>query len=77
MSSSLDTSLDTSLGRVRATLADLGLDDNTLLISTSDNGPCSSSGRVDRHMAGLRGLKGTVCQNNHHPIQPYSRHVIL
>ena len=59
----MSSSLDTSFGRVRAVLAKLGIEDNTLLIFTSDNGPCSSSGPVDRHMAGLRGLKGAVYQN--------------
>jgi arylsulfatase/arylsulfatase A len=29
----------------------------------SDNGPCSGSKPVDRHMAGLHGLKGTVYEN--------------
>ncbi len=59
----MSSSLDTGFGRFRAVLAKLGLEENTLLIFTSDNGPCSSSGPVDRHMAGLRGLKGTVYQN--------------
>lgn len=40
-----------------------GLEQNTLLVLTSDNCPCSSSGPVDRHMAGLHGLKGTVYEN--------------
>jgi arylsulfatase/arylsulfatase A len=34
-----------------------------LLIFTSDNGPCSGSQPVDRHLAGLHGLKGTVYEN--------------
>lgn len=59
----MSSSLDTNFGRLRSALAELGLEDNTLLISTSDNGPCSSSVPLDRHMAGLRGLKGTVYQN--------------
>ena len=56
-------SVDNNFGRVRAALAELGLEDNTLLIFTSDNGPCSGSQPVDRHMAGLHGLKGTVYEN--------------
>lgn len=55
--------VDNNFGRVRAVLAELGLEDNTLLIFTSDNGPCSGSQPVDRHMAGLHGLKGTVYEN--------------
>jgi arylsulfatase A len=55
--------VDRNFGRLRAALAELGLEDNTLLVFTSDNGPCSSSVPVDRHMAGLHGLKGTVYEN--------------
>jgi len=56
-------SVDNNFGRLRATLKELGLEDNTLLIFTSDNGPCSGSKPLDRHMAGLHGLKGTVYEN--------------
>ncbi len=56
-------SVDSNFGRVRAVLRELGLEENTLLIFTSDNGPCSGSNPVDRHMAGLHGLKGTVYEN--------------
>lgn len=56
-------SVDDSFGRVRAVLEELGLEDDTLLIFTSDNGPCSGSKPIDRHMAGLHGLKGTVYEN--------------
>lgn len=56
-------SVDDNFGRLRKALADLGLEDNTLLIYTSDNGPCCSSIRLDRFMAGLQGLKGTVYEN--------------
>lgn len=55
--------VDNNFGRVRAALRELGLEDNTLLIFFSDNGPCSGSKPFDRHMAGLRGLKGTVYEN--------------
>jgi uncharacterized sulfatase len=46
--------LDASVGQVLAKLKQLGLDDNTLVVFTSDNGPWfgGSSG-------GLRGMKGT------------------
>jgi len=56
-------SVDNSFGKLRATLRELGLEDDTLLIFTSDNGPCSGSKPLDRHMAGLHGLKGTVYEN--------------
>ena len=44
--------LDDSVGRVRATLKDLGLDDNTVVIFTADNG-----GTSEKASAGLRGAK--------------------
>ena len=56
-------SVDANFGRLRSVLKELGLEDRTLLIFTSDNGPCSGSNPVDRHMAGLHGLKGTVYEN--------------
>jgi len=56
-------SVDNNFGKLRAILKELGLEDNTLLIFTSDNGPCSGSKPLDRHMAGLHGLKGTVYEN--------------
>jgi len=59
-------SVDNNFGRVRAALRELGLEDNTLLIFASDNGPCSGSEPLDRHMAGLHGLKGTVYENGIH-----------
>jgi len=55
--------LDDNFGKLRKALNDLGLEDDTLLIATSDNGPCSGSNPVERHMAGLHGLKGTVYEN--------------
>ena len=56
-------SVDSSFGRLRATLKELSLETNTLLIFTSDNGPCSGSAPTNRFMAGLHGLKGTVYEN--------------
>jgi arylsulfatase A-like enzyme len=56
-------SLDASFGRVRAALKELGLEDNTLVIFFSDNGPCSGSITTNRFMAGLHGLKGTPYEN--------------
>jgi arylsulfatase A-like enzyme len=55
--------VDDNLGRLRAALTELGLDDNTLFIFTSDNGPCAGSVTLQRFMAGLHGLKGTPFEN--------------
>ncbi|MCX6898904.1 MAG: arylsulfatase [Verrucomicrobia bacterium] len=56
-------SADNNFGKVRATLKELGLEEKTLLLFTSDNGPCSGSAPTNRFMAGLHGLKGTVYEN--------------
>lgn len=56
-------SLDDNFGRVRAALKELRLEDNTLIIFFSDNGPCASSTTTNRFMAGLHGLKGTPYEN--------------
>ncbi|MCX6911400.1 MAG: arylsulfatase [Verrucomicrobia bacterium] len=56
-------SVDNNFGKLRATLKELGLEENTLLLFTSDNGPCSGSAPTNRFMAGLHGLKGTVYEN--------------
>jgi len=55
--------VDDNLGRLRAALAQCGLDDNTLFMVTSDNGPCAGSVTLQRFMAGLHGLKGTPFEN--------------
>ena len=47
--------LDWSVGRVLATLKELGLDERTLVIFTSDNGPWFGGST-----GGLRGMKGTT-----------------
>ncbi len=46
--------LDWGIGRVLATLADLGLDERTLVLFTSDNGPWYGGST-----GGLRGMKGS------------------
>jgi arylsulfatase/arylsulfatase A len=56
-------SLDANFGRLCATLKAAGLEENTLLIFASDNGPCAGSAPTNRFMAGLHGLKGTVYEN--------------
>jgi arylsulfatase A-like enzyme len=56
-------SVDASFGRLMAALREHQLENNTLVLFTSDNGPCSGSVPLDRYMAGLHGLKGTVYEN--------------
>ena len=55
--------IDYNLGRLMQKLSDLGVAENTILIYTSDHGPCRSSrdalGRI-RFNAGLRGIKGEM-----------------
>jgi arylsulfatase/arylsulfatase A len=57
------TNLDDNFGRLLAALKELGLEENTLVIFMSDNGPCPSSIEKDRFMDGLRGQKATVYEN--------------
>jgi arylsulfatase A-like enzyme len=52
--------LDASVGRVLAKLKELGLDDNTLVIFTSDNGPWYGGST-----GGLRGMKGTTWEGGY------------
>lgn len=59
--------IDMNVGRLLATLERLGLSENTLVLYTSDHGPCASArdagapeGRRDRYNAGLRGIKGEM-----------------
>jgi len=56
--------IDHNVGRLLQKLRALDLDDDTIVIYTSDHGPCGSA-RVDgesRFNAGLRDIKGTVYQ---------------
>ncbi|MCB9913393.1 MAG: sulfatase-like hydrolase/transferase, partial [Planctomycetes bacterium] len=56
--------LDAHVGAVMAELQALGIDQNTLVLFTSDNGPTHDVGGVDTQFfdstAGLRGRKGSV-----------------
>ncbi len=56
--------LDDHVGRILAKLKENGLDENTLVIFTSDNGTTHDAGGVDHgffnSVANLRGLKGSV-----------------
>src|SRR5205085_4208721 len=52
--------IDWSVGQVLAALKKHGLDDNTLVIFTSDNGPWLSYGEHGGSAGGLREGKGTT-----------------
>jgi len=59
--------IDMNVGRILDKLDDFGLAENTLVVYTSDHGPCGSArnreapqGKRDRYNAGLRGIKGSV-----------------
>jgi arylsulfatase A-like enzyme len=54
--------LDASIGKILATLKELGLDDNTLVFFCSDNGGIK---RYGKHNAPLRGHKGTLYEGGH------------
>ena len=47
---SMVTCMDAGVGRIRAKLEELGIDDNTLLVFTSDNGPSPPSILAHRHL---------------------------
>lgn len=55
--------VDDNLGRLRTGLKQLGLEDDTFFLFTTDNGPCTGSTTLQRFMAGLHGLKGTTFEN--------------
>jgi arylsulfatase len=52
--------LDWSVGELLRTLKELGLDDNTLVVFTSDNGPWLQKGEEGGNARPLRGGKGTT-----------------
>jgi arylsulfatase A-like enzyme len=52
--------LDWSIGEIRKTLKELGLEENTLFIVTSDNGPWLNYGNHAGSAGGLREGKGTT-----------------
>lgn len=55
---SLATAIDAQMGRLRKTLRDLGIADNTLLAFTSDNGPGPPIGRTRKPETRLQGSAG-------------------
>jgi len=57
------TNIDENVGRMLDKLKELGLEENTIVIFLTDNGPCGSQrerGKPHRYNAGLRDGKGTV-----------------
>ena len=63
------SNIDHNVGRVLAKLDELGQTDGTLVVFTSDHGPCGSAqnreapaGERHRWNAGLRGIKGSLYQ---------------
>jgi arylsulfatase A-like enzyme len=57
--------LDWSVGQILQTLKDQGLDQNTLVVFTSDNGPWLNYGDHSGSTAGLREGKGTMWEGGH------------
>ncbi len=55
--------VDNNFGRLIDKVKEFGFEDNTIIIYTSDNGPCHGGTTPQRFMAGLHGLKGTVYEN--------------
>lgn len=53
------THLDSDVGRIMDLLAQLGIDDNTLVIFTSDNGPAVEGGNDPAFFNSSGGLRGT------------------
>ena len=54
--------VDWSVGQVLGSLKKLGLDDNTLVVFTSDNGPWASKGKAGGVAGPLRGSKGSTLE---------------
>ena len=52
--------IDWSVGEIFKTLRELGLEDNTLVILTSDNGPWTNYGNHAGSAGGLREAKATT-----------------
>lgn len=65
------TNIDENFGKLRRTLADLDLEDNTILIFMTDNGSSGGSELDDRqhvnrgYNAGMRGKKGSYYDGGH------------
>jgi arylsulfatase len=69
--------IDWSVGEIWRTLRELGLEENTLIVLTSDNGPWANYGNHAGSAAGLREAKGTTFEGgNRVPCVMYWKGVI-
>ncbi|MDX9978847.1 MAG: arylsulfatase [Lentisphaeria bacterium] len=61
------TNIDENFGRLRAKLAELGIEDDTILMFMSDTGQCggAASREPGVYNAGLRGFKGSEYEGGH------------
>jgi arylsulfatase A-like enzyme len=61
------TNIDENFGALRARLAEMGLEDDTILMFASDNGQCGQAAAPERGAfnAGMRGFKGSVYEGGH------------
>lgn len=61
------TNIDENFGLLRARLAQMGLEDDTILMFASDNGQCGQAAGPERGAfnAGMRGYKGSVYEGGH------------
>jgi arylsulfatase A-like enzyme len=60
--------IDDAMGRLMQRLDELELTENTMLVFTSDHGPCGSASHEGQHRfnAGLRGIKGSMYEGGLH-----------
>jgi arylsulfatase A-like enzyme len=61
------TNIDENFGKLRAHLQRLGLEEDTILVFMSDNGPCGGARREveNPYNAGMRGYKGSEYDGGH------------
>jgi arylsulfatase A-like enzyme len=61
------SNIDENFGALRARLAAMGLEEDTLLMFASDNGQCGQAAAPERGAfnAGMRGFKGSVYEGGH------------
>jgi len=61
------TNIDENFGKLRAHLQRLGLEEDTILVFMSDNGPCGGARRdvANPFNAGMRGYKGSEYEGGH------------
>lgn len=59
------TNIDHNLGRLRAKLRELSIEDDTILVFMSDNGQTGGHGDQEVYNAGMRGMKGSPYEGGH------------